>query len=62
MRRCRHRWEEVRRYFVPPTQDAEIENGTIEFGRELAQGVTIVELRCVECGDVSWRKLPGDAT
>jgi predicted deacetylase len=64
----RHQWQEVARRFVPPRLDA----GHQEFDargeigvkllRDLSNGYTVVELRCSECGDVTSRKLQGDAT
>jgi hypothetical protein len=62
VKRCRHRWEEVRRYFVRPKSLTEAENVPPDLAREWTQGVTVVELRCAECGDVQGRRLPGDAT
>jgi hypothetical protein len=57
----RHRWVEVRRYFVP-ARVLNVDRASEDLVRELAQGVTVVELRCDECGDVQARRLPGDAT
>jgi hypothetical protein len=39
-----------------------VDRASEDLVRELAQGVTVVELRCDECGDVQARRLPGDAT
>jgi hypothetical protein len=67
----RHNWTEVRRYFVPPAnrrvrlggargREAIIE--TEQMMHDFANGYTVVELRCEDCGDVTSRRLPGDAT
>lgn len=57
----RHHWVEVARRFAPP-QGRWVKNATEEFGREVTFGFTVVELRCDGCGDVTHRRLPGDAT
>jgi hypothetical protein len=56
----RHRWKEVRRYAVPPrvVGKANLE-GSIDFLRRTIEGLTVIELRCEECGDVTHRELPG---
>lgn len=59
MSRHRHQWTEAGRVFAPPQHGAEITGGTIEFAKQLAFGVTSIELRC-ECGDVAERRLLGD--
>lgn len=59
----RHRWEEARRYFTPPiARDVTVRGSAGDLFRELAQGVTVVELHCATCGDVKERRLAGDAT
>jgi hypothetical protein len=56
----RHRWQEVRRVFVPPVRGIERIRASRETFREALQGVTVVELRCEGCGDVTSRRLPGE--
>jgi hypothetical protein len=56
-----HRWGEVKRYFVPPVRRA-ASGLDPDLLREFAQGVTVVELRCGLCGDLTCRALRGDAT
>jgi hypothetical protein len=57
----RHHWYEVGRWFVPPVRDAELERGSRELMEALCFGFTAVELRCDVCGDVTTRRLPGNA-
>jgi hypothetical protein len=56
-----HRWGEVQRYFVPPVRRG-AKDVPADLARELVQGVTVVELRCGLCGDLTCRALRGDAT
>jgi hypothetical protein len=56
-----HRWGEVQRYFVPPVKRG-AKDVPADQVRELVQGVTVVELRCGLCGDLTCRALRGDAT
>jgi hypothetical protein len=63
----RHRWEEVARRFTPPAERGfevdRITSGMLDRLVSLdTQGETVIELRCEECGDVTYRTLPGDAT
>jgi hypothetical protein len=57
-----HQWQEAKRWFVPPCYDIEVERSTVEFGYDMANGYTVVELQCSGCGDVTSRKLRGDGT
>jgi hypothetical protein len=57
----RHRWVEVRRFFVPPVRDVRI-SATRQLLRDLVNGYTVVELRCEDCGDLKAKRLSGDAT
>jgi hypothetical protein len=61
----RHQWQEVARRFVPPIETPPTKAwGSEGLARlaDFANGFTVVELRCSECGDVASRKLRGDAT
>jgi hypothetical protein len=57
----RHHWQEVARRFVPPVNRT-AKNLPHWMVYDFANGYTVVELRCSECGDVTSRKLRGDAT
>lgn len=60
----RHRWDEVRRYFVPPVRREiriEIRIESPKEVRRILNGFTVLELRCKGCGDVTHRELPGHA-
>jgi hypothetical protein len=62
VRRCRHRWEEIGRRFVQPIATwRELSGASEAFFRELTFGLTVIELRCQECGDVAERRLTGSA-
>lgn len=64
----RHQWTEVARRFVPPIDgEAEVEGYGVASGAkglmyDIANGYTVIELRCSECGDVTSRHIQGDAT
>lgn len=59
----RHCWEEVARYFVPPPpQRVRYSLADEQMVYDLANGYTVVEFRCKECGKVSSAHLQGDAT
>lgn len=63
MRRCRHRWLEVKRYFVEPVPAERFDRKIPRhLHDEILHGFTMVELRCGSCSDVLGRKLQGDAT
>lgn len=62
----RHHWREARRYFVPPRLTGPVDTVGFESYEldTLINGYTVVELRCSDsdCGDISSRVLPGNAT
>lgn len=60
----RHQWQEVARRFVPPQPGRRSWAGleAMQWAYDMANGYTVVELRCSECGDVTSRHLQGDAT
>jgi hypothetical protein len=60
-RRCRHSWVEMDRKFLRPVPPSKVNGLSEEAFRHLVFGVTRVELRCRECGDVEERLLAGDA-
>lgn len=56
--RCKHHWEETRRYAHPPASDFKFGGGL--WGEEAKDGLygwTMVELRCRRCGDVKTKKI-----
>jgi hypothetical protein len=60
-----HNWYEVRRYFVPPASVAGLKARGVEgvdLFRDLANGYTVIELKCETCGDIKAKHLMGDAT
>jgi len=61
VRRCQHSWIEARRAFTPSrlTGEFEAEQLKPEDFERLIFGVTTVELRCVNCGDVKGVTLLG---
>lgn len=59
--RCRHQWKEVKRTFSQPdTGDVEEVMGA-QLAKEIWFGVTVVELRCDECGDIKFERVVGQA-
>jgi hypothetical protein len=62
----RHHWQEVARRFVPPsdrlTNFKTYDDDGLGAMYDIINGYTVIELRCSECGDVTSRKLHGDAT
>lgn len=62
MKRHVHHLEEVARHFTPPLTNVKRLAGV---GDELIQktlfGITTIELRCRDCGDVKRTELIGDA-
>ena len=58
-----HRFEEVRRYFIPPTpRDIQMDRASERLWQQLLMGVTVIELRCESCGMLSHHELPGDTS
>lgn len=61
----RHQWQETSRQFSRSsiTFDGPVEAGAgrgVELVREVAFGITVVELRCAGCGDVKGVRYVGD--
>lgn len=57
----RHRWEEQRRKFNPPGFRAAEIRVSEEFLREFTFGVTVVELKCITCGDIKAVRYTGNS-
>jgi hypothetical protein len=59
--RCRHKsWTEVKRTFNPPRQgDFRAQRATADFALTMMYGLTVVELKCLDCGDTKFVTTPG---
>jgi hypothetical protein len=66
--RCKHRWEETRRYSRPPAEEFTFGSkrglsgflGASLWSDEAEDGLygwTMIELQCERCGDVTTRKI-----
>lgn len=58
MRRCRHTWE-VAGVDYTPASGGHLKNASPDEILALAFGLTIVTLRCSDCGDIEFRRTPG---
>jgi hypothetical protein len=63
----RHQWQEVARRFVPPApsynvKGRDFDGSLTQMVYDFANGYTVVELRCKECGKVSSEHIQGEAT
>ena len=62
MKRHIHSLEEVARHFARPAVGITKLTGTSdELTQKLLFGVTTIELRCSECGDIKTTEIAGDA-
>ena len=58
-----HTWLEVRRSYSPPLWGSKWQgNLTVEFSKMIAFGITSIELRCADCGDIKVTEAVGDLT
>lgn len=58
----RHQWQETSRRYNPSDQVMTRADGpnAVALARELAFGITVVELHCTGCGDVKGVRYVGD--
>lgn len=56
--RCKHIWEEQRRYGRPPANRVKVTPGfKDEPIQDVIYGWTMIELRCKNCGDIQTKKI-----
>ncbi len=61
---CRHKWQEEKRYFVPPLdlEGIDIKGSNPRTLFQITSGYTIIVLKCSKCEDIKAKELMGDAT
>jgi len=62
MKRHVHHLEEVRCHFAPrPYSVTGVKGASEELAQKMFFGVTTIELRCRDCGDIKTTEIAGDA-